>query len=685
MRRILLGCIASTWMVQVVTGSVLAQETPPSISATLTETDFLGEIPFALSASRLKQPLLDAPVSITIIDRDMMKASGFIDIADFMQLVPGFQVAHANGNLSVVTYHGLSEAWPKRMQILIDGRSAYLPLVSNIDFSTLGVALDDIERIEVIQGSDASAYGSNAFLATINIITRQPFQQHGAFVQGIAGSLNTRDQVARYAGAAAKFDYRVTANVRTDDGFPDVNDETRAYGVNLRGSYAPTAADTIDLQSGYNSGKFGAWARGTAVNKIREKGIQNAYSALRWQHTLSDSEDLQMQYSHNRYDQHDGYPIVFSEVWPQYPPSVIQAILGGRTDQSLTHALYKGETRRDDFELQHTLMPFPDVKFTWGGGLRSDRARSFTWFNRRDWISDQSTRVFVHTEWHATTALVVNAGAMTEHNNLVETQTSSRLGLNYHIAEDHVLRAAVSRSRRTPSLLEEYTQWASHFDDGSVVQMIWYSPGHLRPERLTSYELGYRGEARSKYMDWDVKLFRERFRDSINGPFDKTFAQLYPYATGNGALVAANSEGAAVHGGEARLSFRPLHGALMSVQYSYARADGKFLDNLHPDTERAYSISEPTHTVSAIGGYTFANGWQLSAAIYHMDALTWMGDGDQVGGHDRYDARIAKSFGWDDMKGEFAFIGQNLSKSYIDFDERNIFERREYLQLSLQF
>lgn len=674
-----IGLVAAFFLV----GGTTAEEAPPP--TVLTETDFLGEIPVSLSASRLKQPLLDAPVSITIIDRAMIKASGFIDLADLMQLVPGFQVAHANGNLAVVTYHGLADAWPRRMQILVDGRSAYIPWLSNIDFAMLGVALDDIERIEVIQGSDAAAYGSNAFLAAINIITRQPFQQRGAFAQVTAGARNTREVVTRYGGGAGKFDYRVTANVRADDGFAGVDDATRARGLNVRGLYAPNTADTIDLQAGYNSGTFGAWANDTPTSKPRDKKVQNSYAALRWQRTLSDTQDVQVQFYHNDYVTRDGYPILFSEVWPQYSPSQIQAGLGGRADASITYAEFNGETSRDDIEIQHTSMPNADLRLVWGGGLRSDRVRSFTWFNRKDWISDQSLRLFANTEWHMTSRLVVNAGAMTEHNNVVETQTSARLGLNYHVTHDHVLRVAVSHARRTPSLWEENTEWAAHFDDGSVLQMIWYSPGGLRPEQLTSYELGYRGEARSAHLDWDVKLYRERFRDVISVPTDYAFPQPYPDATGTGAFVVMNNGSVTVHGGEARLSYRPAHGALFSVQYNYARADGEHLSRLNPERWRDYGNAEPMHTVSAIGGYTFTNGWQFSAAIYHMDKVTWMGDGDQVDGHDRYDARIAKSFAWNDIKGEFALIGQNLSESYVDFEEHNIFEQREYLQLSLQF
>lgn len=687
MRGFLKRCVASVFAAHAITGYTAEEIAPVVVAAGLTEADFLGAIPVAISASRLKQPLLDAPVSITIIDRALMKASGFIELADFMRLVPGFQVAHANGNLAVVTYHGLADAWPRRMQILVDGRSAYVPLVSNIDFSMLGVALDDIERIEVIQGSDASAYGSNAFLAAINIITRQPFQQRGAFVQDTAGSLNTFEHVARYGGGGGNLDYRITANFRYDDGFAGVDDATLARGITLRGIYTPNTDDTFDLQAGYNSGRFGAWGEpGSATDKIRDKEVQGSHLALRWQRTLSDAQDIQVQFYSNRYAVQDNYPIVLAEVWPQYSPDQIQAGLGNHPDPSIIYSgEIDGKTRRDDFEIQHTSLPLAALRLVWGGGLRSDRARGAGLFTRSAWITDQSLRLFAHAEWHMTPQWVVNAGAMTEHNSVVDTHTSDRIGLNYHLAEDQVLRAAVAHARRTPSIWEEHIQQAAYFADGSLLQMVWYSPGNLRPERLTSYELGYRGEVRRAHLDWDVKLYRERFRDVISVPTDLAYPQPYPEATGSDAFVVTNSGSASVHGGEARLSYRPAHGALFSMQYNYARAAGEYLSRLHPTRYGTYKLATPRHTVSAIGGYTVANGWQLSAAIYHMGDVRWLGDGDDVDGYNRYDARVAKSFEVDNIKGELALIGQNLTKPYVDFQSNNIFERRAYLQLSLQF
>lgn len=73
--------------------------------------------------------------------------------------------------------------------MLIDGRSVYSPLFSIVDWTHLDIDIDDIERIEVIRGPNAPVYGSNAFLSTVNIITRQPFQDRGTTAKVTRGSL----------------------------------------------------------------------------------------------------------------------------------------------------------------------------------------------------------------------------------------------------------------------------------------------------------------------------------------------------------------------------------------------------------------------------------------------------------------------------------------------------------------
>jgi outer membrane receptor protein involved in Fe transport len=153
-----------------------------------------------LSASRLLQPLNEAPVAVTVIDQEMIRASGFRDIPDLLRLVPGFSVAYTQFNTWTGAYHGLGDGYFRRFQVRVDGRSIYSPHNGAVLWSDLPLSIDDIERIEVVRGPDAAVYGANAFSGVINIITKTAAQVPGGFVSMQAGNKDMRGLTARYGG-----------------------------------------------------------------------------------------------------------------------------------------------------------------------------------------------------------------------------------------------------------------------------------------------------------------------------------------------------------------------------------------------------------------------------------------------------------------------------------------------------
>src|SRR5574343_150775 len=163
------------------------------------EGAYFSDLPVVASVSRLPQRLADAPTAVTVIDRDMIKASGVRDLSDVFRLVPGFQTYPHNTEPARVSYHGLNdEDYSPRLQVLIDGRSMYSPLFGNgVNWATIPVALEDIERIEVVRGTNAVSYGSNAFLGVINIITLDPALVRGVSVSTNYGNQNVRDYSVR--------------------------------------------------------------------------------------------------------------------------------------------------------------------------------------------------------------------------------------------------------------------------------------------------------------------------------------------------------------------------------------------------------------------------------------------------------------------------------------------------------
>ena len=211
-------------------GIVLANDRLP------TEDDYFATIPTVSSASRLQKSILDTGMSVTIIDRETIEASPAIEIPDLLRLVPGLQVAHATGSVFAVGYHGANDQWPRRMEVMVDGRSVYLNTTSSVEWNALGIAKEDIERIEVVRGPNSPTFGSNAVLGSINIITRAPFFQSGTYLRTTLGSQDTANTIARWGGKLGDWESVLNAQYRSDDGFDNVNDQKRVTDLRLPGN-----------------------------------------------------------------------------------------------------------------------------------------------------------------------------------------------------------------------------------------------------------------------------------------------------------------------------------------------------------------------------------------------------------------------------------------------------------------
>ena len=257
------------------------------------ESIYFSELPVVASVSRLPQRLADAPTAVTVIDRDMIKASGVRDLNDVFRLVPGFQTYPHTTEPARVSYHGLNdEDYSPRVQVLIDGRSMYSPLFGNgVNWATIPVALDDIERIEVVRGTNSVSYGSNAFLGVINIITVDPALTRGLSVSVSHGSQNVRDQALRLGGQIGEVgDFRLTYRQLNDDALADRGDwidNFRSRLVDFRADMALDERNALQINAGQAEGgpvsvawavapfvasrpiRFAACSRGIPLHKLR--------------------------------------------------------------------------------------------------------------------------------------------------------------------------------------------------------------------------------------------------------------------------------------------------------------------------------------------------------------------------------------------------------------------------------
>ena len=177
------------------------------------------ELPIVLTPARLKQNRSEVPASVSVIDRDMIDASGLREIPELFRLIPGTSVGARDGWNYVVSYHGSNYRDSRRMQVLIDGRSVYQAGLATVDWNDIPITIEDIERIEVVRGPATASYGANAFLGVINIITRHPADIDHLEASVERGSEHTENYRLSHAGEYLGGHYRVSVASRHDDGF----------------------------------------------------------------------------------------------------------------------------------------------------------------------------------------------------------------------------------------------------------------------------------------------------------------------------------------------------------------------------------------------------------------------------------------------------------------------------------
>lgn len=213
-------------------------------------------LPSILSATRLRQAPADVPGSMTVLDRELIHASGARDIPELLRLVPGMLVGYHSGNRANVNLHGTNVSEARRLQVLVDGRSIYRPGFATIDWTGLSLAMEDIERIEVFRGPNTAAYGANALMGVINIVSRDPAGSQGTRLKVTSGNRGVRDRYGSHGFAAGNTHVRLSVLGRRDSGFDHdeddnpVRDDQRTDAFTLAGTSQIDSTRTLHWQLG---------------------------------------------------------------------------------------------------------------------------------------------------------------------------------------------------------------------------------------------------------------------------------------------------------------------------------------------------------------------------------------------------------------------------------------------------
>ena len=630
---------------------VAAQDSHP-----LSEADYLDDVPLVLSVSRLAQRLDETPGAVTVIDRNMIRRSGARDVADLMRLVPGFQSSMSFERAGPqASYHGAFGEFSSRLQVLVDGRSVYSPLfVGSVEAGLQTVALQDIERIEVLRGSNSAAYGSRAFLGVINIITRDSADTDGAQLRLGRGGDGIQDTGARFGGVSGNTSYRLSVDRRADDGLLGAYGGNRIDRVGLRADIRSNGSDEIQLRAGTLSMDTGKGIADNVDNLGRNTRYASGYVQMDWRHSLTAEQDLVLGYSHSQESYQDGFPY---------------SLIGyGIADSIYLDA--SGRSGNDNLSLQHTWRQSPNLRLVWGAELRRESVISRSAFNTDDALITDFTRLFANAEWRPAKDWVLNAGAMAEKSSVNGDSLAPRLMLNWHFAEGQTLRVGASSAYRPPSAYEKSANVIYYYSP-AVQLTTTKASGNVQSEHIFAREIGYMGTLPGMNLQFDLRVFNERITDFIR-QFQVNYVTPKDYA---------NLDNFTIRGLEYELKWTPWRGARLRLTQALIRNNAT-----NPYTSNSDDMELVAPQIASTLAYFQQLPGGVNFTLTHQNSSKQLLPGAGLADQPtviRTDLRLATPLRFGGTAGELALVVQNTGSPVMDFAPAFAFQRRVFVTLQL--
>ena len=526
--------------------------TTPDLQAE--EKLLLQEIPSVYGASKYEQKVTEAPSSVSIVTAGEIKKFGYRTLADILRSIRGFYISY-DRNYSYVGVRGFSRPgdYNARILLLVNGHRLNDNIFDSALVGTEGVLdVDLIERVEIIRGPSSSLYGSNAFFAVVNIITKRGRDLQGAEVSGEVGSFDTykgRLSYGRrfsngvegllsgsyYTSEGQRLFFKEFDDPATNNGVAENSDDDHSRSVfgrfswrdfTLQGAYA-------SREKGIPTGSFG-----TVFNDPQNQTVDTlAYIDLGYEHIFNTQWQLMARLFYDRYYYTGDYLY-------DYPPL------------TLNKDIARGEWWGSEFQLITKVLPRQTV--TLGAEYRDNLRQRMRNFDQEPFAlylderqNSRNWALYAQDEITLLKDLTLNIGVRYDHYESFGGTTNPRLALIYTPLRDTTLKLLYGTAFRASNVYERFFQGLG----------FKANPG-LQPETITTYELileQYLGA----HLRGTASVFYYTLDNLITQRTDPT----------DGLLVFQNAGEVTAYGGELELEGKWANGWLGRLSYTYQETE----------------------------------------------------------------------------------------------------------------
>ncbi|OYW50006.1 MAG: TonB-dependent receptor [Novosphingobium sp. 28-62-57] len=576
----------------VAAASILAA-TPVLAQEAQAESTFAdGEI--VVTATKRAESLQSVPISVTAIGGDTLAKSRVNSVDNLVTKVANLQLTSIVGdNTPIFSLRGVSMSDYSLNQS--SPVATYYDEVYKGNFAFLGVAMYDLERVEVLRGPQGTLYGKNTTGGAVNIIAAPAkLGETSGYANAGYGNYNRIDlNGAINVPLGEKAALRIAGTFAKADGWfknvlpgkPDLA-STDEYAV--RATLNVEASETVrfvlrastSFQNPYN---YGIYAQPEATNRpgLGQREIASNIDEKRRARTYSVALT-------STFDVSDTLTVTSITAWDKGNLSFYEDTDG--TASELLEIPYRDRATQFSQDLRltsdsggpfdfilgaffHREKVFNETTFEIGKDIDSDGQPGITandcavglplgclFRNQFDQVK-HSYALYSDLKYDLTDALTLRGGLRFTHDTGRQTDFSSdalgvdeslvvnliplsalrykqdnlsgKIGLDYKLAGGNLLYASVSRGYRAPSFN------AQAFFDPSELSIA-------RPEEVTSYEAGVKTQFMDRKITLNVSGFYYDYKNQQFINVDPTSA----------AQTLLNIPKSRIFGGEAELTIR---------------------------------------------------------------------------------------------------------------------------------
>ena len=166
-RTLIIPLRATVALPLIALASVAAAQTPAPANPAADPNEII------VTAAKRSENLQSVPISVSAITGDTLSKSRVTQVDELVTKIPNLQLTSTVGdNTPIFALRGVSMSDYSLNQA--SPVATYYDEVYKGNFALLGVALFDLERVEVLRGPQGTLYGKNTTGGAVNLISRAP-------------------------------------------------------------------------------------------------------------------------------------------------------------------------------------------------------------------------------------------------------------------------------------------------------------------------------------------------------------------------------------------------------------------------------------------------------------------------------------------------------------------------------